>query len=235
MKIAGLSSLGKKEISLYGQKFTMAPLDAEEQSILEDNWNKLLGTTDSQVRRIFEERADTIVAGIMAIKEKLENRKFRGMNPGDAEIGFGFIRPHFTRLNADAAGAERDDWRVTYAVIGTWVNYLSGGAVIPTPFTLSEDHGFIITHLVSQESPSPFTREVQFRIGRVTLIPEDVSDLLIGDNLNGVSVFPIPTKFVLPEDELAVTANGEPGTDHLKLGGLVVGMGRLLKATNPTW
>ncbi|GAI92288.1 unnamed protein product, partial [marine sediment metagenome] len=70
MRVAELSALALKEISLYGQKFTMASLDAEEQAILEDNWNKLLGTSDSQVRRILEERADTVVAGIMAIKEK---------------------------------------------------------------------------------------------------------------------------------------------------------------------
>ncbi|GAJ07854.1 unnamed protein product, partial [marine sediment metagenome] len=82
MRVEGLSSLVKKEITLYGQNYALASLDAEEKAVLEDNFNKLLGTTDSQVRRIFEERADTIVAGIMAIKEKLEGRKFRGMNPG---------------------------------------------------------------------------------------------------------------------------------------------------------
>jgi len=235
MRIAGLSSLSKSELSLYGQKFSLASLDSEEQAILEDNFNKLLSTTDSQVRRIFEERSDTIVAGIMAIKEKLQRRKFRGMNPGDAEIGFGFIRPGFTRLNGDAAGAERVNWAVTYAAIGTWVNYLSGGAPIPTAFTMSEDHGLVITHLVSQITPSPFTREVHFQIGRVNLIPEDVSDIIIGDNENGVAVFPVPTKIILPEDTLAVTANGEVGTDQLKLGGLVVGLGRILSLETPVW
>ena len=235
MRIAGLSSLAKKELSLYGQKFSLAELDSEEQGLIEDNFNKLLATTDSQVRRIFEERVDTIVAGIMAIKEKLQHRKFRGMNPGDAEIGMSFIRPGFTRLGGDAALSERTNWAVTYAVIGTWVNYLSGGAGIPTAFTMSEDHGLIITHLTSQVTPSPFTREVHFQIGRVNLIPEDVSDIVIGDNSNQVAVFPIPTKIVLPEDTLAVTANGEVGTDQLKLGGLVVGLGRILSLETPVW
>jgi len=236
MRVAGLSSLVKSELSLYGQKFSLAKLDSEEQGFLEDNYNKLLSTTDSQVRRIFEERADTIVAGIMAIKEKLNRRKFRGMNPGDAEIGMGFIRPGFVRVGGNTTAFSRTNWAVTFGAIGTWVGYLNG-AVLPdttTPFDMSEDHGLIITHLVSQVF-APFVREVHFQIGRVNLIPEDVSDLLIGDNENGVSVFPIPTKIVLPEDELLVTANGEVGTDHLKLGGLVVGMGRILKAENPSW
>jgi len=235
MRVVGLSSLAKTETSQYGQKFSLASLDAEEQAILEDNWNKLLSTTDSQVRRIFEERADTIVAGIMAIKEKLNRRKFRGMNPGDAEIGFGFIRPGHVKTGSNAVGVGmRVNWRVAFGAIGTWVRYLDG-LNITTPFNLSEDHGLIITHLVSQVSPTPFVRDVHFQIGRVDLIPEEVADILIGDNMNQVAVFPIPTKIVLPEDELLVTANGEVGNEDLKLGGLVVGLGRLLKREVPTW
>ena len=233
MRIAGLSALAKRELSLYGQKFSLAELDAEEQEIFEDNFNKLLSTTDSQVRKIFEERVDTIVAGVMAIKEKLNRRKFRGMNPGDAEIGFGFIRPGFVKTGGVAAGNVRANWLLNFGAIGTWVAYLDG-LNITTPFPLSEDHGLIITHLVSQVN-TPFVREVHFHIGRVDLIPEDVSDILIADNINQVAVFPIPTKIVLPEDELLVTANGEVGIDHLKLGGLVVGLGRLLKAEVPAW
>jgi hypothetical protein len=242
MKIAGLSVLrlnSKGELeqpvtNLYGQKFSLAPLDDDEQSIFEDNFNKLLSTTDSQVRKILEERVETIVAGIMAIKEKLNRRKFRGMNPGDGEIGFGFIRPGYTRHGGNTTGSERTSWSVTFAAIGTWVAYLDG-ANATTFFSMSEDHGLIITHLVSQVSPNPFVREIHFQIGRVNLIPEDVSDILIGDNNNQVAVFPIPTKIVLPEDQLLVTANGEAGTEHLKLGGLVVGLGRLLKLETPTW
>ncbi|MBA7525665.1 hypothetical protein ES705_17818 [subsurface metagenome] len=230
MRVEGLSSLVKKEITLYGQKYALASLDAEEKAVLEDNFNKLLGTTDSQVRRIFEERADTIVAGIMAIKEKLEGRKFRGMNPGDAEIGFGFIRPEFVK----DTGTIINDWNVTLSGMATWDVWLSAsGDASGEP--LSEDHGLIITHLVSQVTPQPFIRAVHFQIGRVDLIPEEVADILLGDNENGVAVFPIPTKIVLPEDELMLSVTGLAGTEYLKLGGLVVGLGRLLKAETPSW
>lgn len=225
MKVAGLSSLTKSDINLYGQKYTMASLDAEEQAILEDNFNKLLATTDSQVRRILEERVDTIVAGIMAIKEKLDRRKFRGMNPADMEIGMGFIRPGFTKtLNAVNA-----DWTITLTGMGAtqWVGWL--GTTATSGFALSEDFGLIITHLVSQVTPVPFIRHIHFQIGRIDLIPEEVSDIIIGDNENGVAVYPVPTKIVLPEDELLVRAEGYTGTEHLKLGGLVVGLGRILK------
>lgn len=230
MKIAGLSSLGKKDITMYGSKLTLASLDSDEQEILEDNFNKLLSTTDSQVRRIFEERVDTIVAGVMAIKEKLNRRKFRGMNPGDAEIGFGFIRPEFVK----DTGAIINDWNVTLTGMATWDTWLSAtGDAAGEP--LSEDHGLIITHLVSQVTPEPFIRAVHFQIGRVNLIPEDISDIILGDNENGVAVFPVPTKIVLPEDELRLDLTGHAGTEYLKLGGLVVGLGRLLKAETPSW
>lgn len=227
MKIAGLSALTKKEISMYGLKYTLAALDADEQEIFEDNFNKLLATTDSQVRRIFEERVDTIVAGVMAIKEKLNSRKFRGMNPGDSEIGMGFIRPEFVKVN----NAIIHNWNVALTGMGTWDRWLDSAA--GSGFSLSEDHGLILTHLVSQVTPVPFVRAVHFQIGRADLIPEDVGDIILGDNENGVAVFPIPTKIVLPEDELLTTITGETGTEYLKLGGLVIGLGKLLKAELP--
>lgn len=223
MKLAGLSALTKKEINLYGQTNTLASLDTEELAFLEDNFNKLLATTDSQVRKIFEERADTLVAGIMAIKEKLQRRKFRGMNPSDAEIGIGFIRPGHTK----SADVINTSWNVALTAMGTWDRWLDSAAT--SGYALPEDFGLIITHFTSLVTPIPFIRTAHFIIGRVDLIPEDVSDIVLGDNENGVAVFPIPTKIVLPEDELRVRLEGETGTEILKLGGLVVGLGRFLK------
>jgi len=187
-----------------------------------------LGTADSQVRRILEERADTIVAGIMAIKEKLNRRKFRGMNPADMEIGMGYIRPGFTKAPG-VPPTVNSDWTVTLTGMGAaqWINWLAATAT--SGFALSEDFGLIITHLVSQISPNPLIRHIHFQIGRIDLIPEEVSDIMIADNTNQVAVFPIPTKIVLPEDELQVRVEGYAGVEVLKLGGLVVGLGRILK------
>ena len=224
MRLAGLSALTRKEINLYGQTNTLASLDTEEVAFLEDNFNKLLSTTDSQVRKIFEERADTIVAGVMAIKEKLERRKFRGMNPSDAEIGMGFIRPGYTKT----ANVINTTWLVALTGLPNWSAWLSGAAGAGG-YTLSEDFGLIITHFTSLVTPSPFIRTAHWVIGRVDLIPEDVTDIILGDNENGVAVFPIPTKIILPEDELRVRLEGATGNEYLKLGGLVVGLGRFIK------
>ena len=43
------------------------------------------------------------------------------------------------------------------------------------------------------------------------------------------------TKIILPEDEFRLNLTGLAGTEYLKLGGLVVGLGRLLKAETPSW
>ncbi len=223
MKLAGLSALTRKEIDLYGQTNTLASLDVGEVAFLEDNFNKLLATTDSQVRKIFEERADTIVSGVMAIKEKLQRRKFRGMNPSDAEIGMGFIRPGYTKTN----NVINTSWLVGLTAMGTWDRWLDSAAT--AGYALPEDFGLIITHFTSLVTPSPFVRTAHWIIGRVDLIPEDVTDIILGDNENGVAVFPIPTKIILPEDELRVRLEGETGNEYLKLGGLVVGLGRFIK------
>lgn len=230
IRVAGLSSLTKSAITMYGSRLTLARLDAEEQAIFEDNFNKLLATTDSQVRKILEQRVDTIVAGIMAIKEKLNERKFRGLNPADMEIGMGVIRPGYTK-NGNAAKGALDaintDWDLPLTGMGNWDGFL--GSTATAGYVLPEDFGLIVTHVVSQVTPEPFIRTLHFEIGRIDLIPEDVSNILLGDNENGVAVYPVPTKIVLPEDEFLVRAEGRTGTDYLQLGGLVVGLGRILK------
>lgn len=228
IKIAGLPCLGKESIILYGENYPLKSLNPAEQEILEDNFNTLLGTSDSQIRKILEERLDTIVAGIMAIKTKL-NREFRGMNPSDGELGFGFIRPEFVKAN----DAIINDWNVTLTGMGTWDRWLDKSAT--EGFTLSEEHGLIITHLVSQVTPAPFVRAVHFWVGRKELLPEPVDDILLGDNANGIAVYPITTKFLLPQAELRTTVTGVAGVEYLKLGGLVVGLGSRLKAETPSW
>lgn len=234
IRAATLPMLGRADFNMYGQKYTLAKLDADEVAIFEDNFNKLLSTTDSQVRKIFEERVDTIIGGIMSIKEKLNGRKFRGLNPADMEIGMGFIRPGFTK-NGNAAkvvalNAINTDWDLPLTGMGTWDGFL--GSTATAGFVLPEDFGLIITHLVSQITPTPYVRHVHFEIGRIDLIPENVSNIILGDNENGVAVYPVPTKIVIPEDEFLLRAEGQNNTDYLELGGLVVGLGRILKIEN---
>lgn len=232
MRVQNLAIVQKAQttMSLYDQTYNLAPMNAEELAIFQDNFNKLLSTQDSVIREILEERANTILMGIMAIKESLERRQFRGMNPGDAEIGMGMIRPEFVK----DTNVIINDWNVVLTGMGTWDTWLSN-AGDTGGFLMSEDHGLIITHVISEVTPTPFVRALHFEIGRTNLIPEDVTDIILGDNKTQVPVFPVPTKIILPEDEFRLNVTGVAGTEYLKLGGLVIGLGRLLKAETPNW
>ncbi|GAI23457.1 unnamed protein product, partial [marine sediment metagenome] len=116
----------------------------------------------------------------------------------------------------------------------TWGRWLDLDA--STGYKLGKDWGYIITHLTSLETPEPYVRQVRFQIGRSILVPNDVSNMLLGDNENRVAHWPLPTMYVLPEDTFFAKHMGVAGTDNLIPGGLVVGLGRALKVeTTAPW
>lgn len=231
----------EKDVEIYGQNLTLAPMNPEEQAYFDKHFEGLFGTSDSILRRILTERKDTIYQGVRAIKYALDNRMFRGTVPGDSEVGFSLIRPgHVKGWNRAWAARNRLQdgtaigWRQQYASAMIWVDWLASAAA--TGFLLSEDHGLIITHLSSHNSPTPFTVGVSFNIARVQSVPFDLHHLVLGDNSNGISYFPVPTQIALPEQNvlvrtvagyLAVVA-GVPVIDSLQLGGVAVGLGRFL-------
>ena len=220
---------------LYGEDHHCATLDQDEIEFFNAQFNELLGTSDSVLRKILEARVSLVLNGVRAIKYKLNGAFFRGFNPSDSELGWGFIRPEFVKGDNDGGAwdAELTDWNQTLTGMGTWDAWL--GATATTPFLLSEEHGLILTHLTSQVSPAPFVRGVRFWVGREQLIPYEVSDILLGDNEHGIPHFPIPSMIVLPEGQLRASMTGVAGTEYLKLGGFVVGLGRRLKEATPSW
>ncbi|GAI20712.1 unnamed protein product, partial [marine sediment metagenome] len=63
--------MAQEAVKLYGQTYNLSPLDAAELKIFNDQFIRLLGSTDSVHRRILMERREAILNGIMAIKYKL--------------------------------------------------------------------------------------------------------------------------------------------------------------------
>ncbi|MBA7684907.1 hypothetical protein ES703_93320 [subsurface metagenome] len=62
------------------------------------------------------------------------------------------------------------------------------------------------------------------------LIPFDVRMLLAADTENMTAIVPIPSMIVKPEAGLLARARSDiNGTDNLALGGLVFGLGRVLR------
>jgi len=201
---------------------TLGPLDAEELEIFKAQFGALLAAPSSDERKLMLDRLAIYVIALRAIKHELNNIKFRGLNPEDTELGFGFIRPMFVRT----AGAYRTDWLFALtAAYAAWLD--TAGAA----FALGDSFGLVITHLKSLETPVPFMSECRFEIGRTgVLIPFDVRMLLAGDTENGTSIVPIPSMIIKPLAGLFARARSDVvGTDNLVLGGLVIGLGRVLR------
>ena len=221
-----------KSVTLYDSSFPLAPMTKPELDIFNAQFPTLFGTPDSEERLMMNERVDIFMLGLRAIKFKLENPTFAGLNPSDSELGFGKIRPQFT-CTAAAPGGCRANWNQV-CVINTWTDTFFTGA--NTGYQLGRDFGLIVTYLASYVTPTPFVSEVHNQIGRTNLVPSNVRPIKLADNVNGVAYYPLPSMFMMPRDTwwLEILAD-VAGTEILEPGGLVVGLGRVLSETVATW
>ena len=219
----------RTQVKLYRETFTLSPLDDEELGIFKAQFVTLLAAPGSEERKLMLDRLSAYIIALRSIKSELNSIKFRGLNPEDTELGFGHIRPIFVY---DGAAAARDNWQVVLTNSATYQAWI--GDALTTPYTIGNSFGLVITHLKSLTTPSPFMSECKFEVGRSgILIPADVRGLRIGDTENGVSIVPIHTIITKPKSSLLATARADvAGTDEVALGGLVIGLGRALKATD---
>jgi hypothetical protein len=226
-----INPVTRGEIILYGETYNLGkPLDPEELDIFKAQFAVLLAAPGSEERKIMLDRLAVYVMGIRAIKQELNSPKFTGINPEDTEVGFGHLRPQFFRANS----AYLTQWDFT-AVANTWTDWLYETA--GNAFSVGTDFGHIITHLKSLTTPSPFLSEAKFKVGRRgELIPVDTRALRLADDENQVAIVPIPSIITKPKATLYVRGKfDDAGTDEVALGGLVVGLGRVLKEETATW
>lgn len=224
-----VNPVSRPEIKLYRETLTLGdPLDDEELGIFKSQFVTLLAAPGSEERKIMLDRLEAYVIGLRCIKYELNGIKFKGLNPEDTELGFGHIRPVFTK---DGTGTVRSNWQVVLTTSSTYQYWL--GDSVTAGYTIGNSFGLVITHLKSLVTPSPFMSECAFVVGRTgILIPTDVRGLRIGDTENGVSIVPIPTMVLKPKGTLLGTARADvAGTEDAVIGGLVVGLGRALKST----
>jgi len=219
------------EATLYKETLILGPLDEDELAIFKAQFGALLAAPSSDERKLMLDRLSAYVIAMRCIKHELNDIKFRGLNPEDTELGFSFIRPQFTR----AAAAWKRNWNIVFAAVATWYDWFYEGA--GTAFVVGKDFGLVITHLKRLVTPAPFMAECRFEVGRTgILIPFDVRMLRVGDTENGTSIVPIPTMVLKPKASLYAQALSDVAdTDEIALGGLVFGLGRVLKETTPTW
>lgn len=219
----------KPQETLYKETMTLGTLDDDELEIFKAQFGALLAAPGSEERKLMLDRLPIYIVALRAIKHELGDIKFRGLNPEDTELGFGAIRPGFTR----AATTWKTTWAI--ALTTTWADWLYEGAT--TPYQLDSEFGLVVTHLKSLVTPTPFMAEAKFQIARTgILIPVDTRGLRMGDTENGVSIVPIPSMIIKPKATFYARARSDvAGTDEVQLGGLVIGLGRVLKEEVPSW
>ncbi len=220
----------KPGIRLYQTDYTLGPLDPDELDIFNMQTPTLLAPPTSIERMIQLQRLDAVMYGLRAIKQKLNNPKFRGLNPSNTELGYQPIRPQFTQI----AGVYRTNWIQAGLVANTWTNYLSAAA--GTGYVIGRDFGIVVTHIKSHQAPAPIVSELQMTEGRTALLPITVRAIRQMDNENGMAIYPIPTIIGLPTSTLFMQIKADAaGGEELELGGYVVGLGRVLAELAPTW
>ncbi len=230
--VAGLdvNPVTRLQVNLYGDSFKLGDvLDQDELDIFKAQFATLLAAPGSEERKLMLDRLPVYMIAIRAIKNALNGVKFAGINPEDTELGFGHIRPQFTRANA----AYKTNWQ--FVLTTAWADWLYETA--GNAFTVGQDFGLCITHLKSLVTPVPFMSEAKFKVGRTgELIPVSTRGLRMGDTENGIAIVPIPTMVLIPKASLYVRAIADTaGTDEVEMGGLVIGLGRALKEETATW
>jgi len=225
-----LNPVTRPDISLYGETYTLGPpLTQEELDIFKAQFVTLLAAPGSVERMIMLDRLEAYVLALRAIKYKLNNPAFKGLNPAESELGFGLIRPVFT---CNVALVPRITWAQALTVAyAAWFSNAAGTA----GFQIGIPFGLCVTHLKSLTTPLPFMSEAQFTVGRTgVLIPVDVRNLRIADTVNQVSIFPVPSMILIPQTTFFAQARSDTvaaSTDEVVLGGLVYGLGRALRQT----
>lgn len=217
------------KVNLYGIEYPLADLDEVEQTIFDTQYATLIGTDTSVEREIFEDRKGTILNAVKAVKYSLEKPAFRGLNPSDSELGFGFIRPTHVKV----AGTQLTAWGTS--VTTSWADWL-GSASSAVGFALSANSGMVIVGFKSLTTPQPFLSEINVKIGRIQLVPFDLRSYQLGDNKNNVAFYPIPTVYAMPRDELLIRIRGDvAGTDYIIPVGFTIARGAFLKSETATF
>ena len=221
------------EMQLLGVTYDLGkPLDGEEMAYFNAQFPQLVaGSPTSVERSLMFQRAATYLRCLRATKEELNGGAFRGINAQDTEIGFGLLRPQFTQLG----GAYRTNWISAAFVANTWTNFCANAAGL-AGFALPISFGVVVSHLVSMALAVPLVSEFKGDVGRGDIIPVDMRPLLAADNNTQTPIFPIPTLFAPPNGNLWIRMKYDiGGADTVRLGGLVIGRGRVLNELVPAW
>ncbi len=218
-----------------GSRYTLTELNDNEKQIYKTQFDGLVGTDDSVVRHLFDDRKDLIEIGICAIKNYLNDVPFEGMYPADGSLGMALIRPMFVG-DTTATPDGKTSWSETITTANTRQAWI--GASTSDPFLVggysgnqAAGWGGLVLLGVASLSLTQVINEIKFWNDRNERVPVNVEDIVLGDNTNQIPVYPIPTEIYLPNSTMYATLNGVTtgATEYFKLVGVAVAYGKLLK------
>jgi len=221
----------RSEIILDGVSHKLALLDAEELAIFNAQFPMLLAPSSGITRQVQLQRVEAYIVAIRTIKQQLDGVPFRGLQPGDSELGFQAIRPQFTH-DPDTS-TYRKNWEKSL-VANRWTAFI--GTNQTTGYKVGDDFGIVVTHATSFAAPRPFAAEFRAVVSRRYLAPYPLRGSLVrGTEIDSV-VYPLSTLVMVPKSYWFVQLLAyEGGTEHLEMGGLVIGLGRALAETTASW
>jgi hypothetical protein len=220
-----------------GTRYSLTELSAVEKQTFTTQFDGLVGTDDSVVRHIFDDRKDMIEIGICAVKNSLNNPPFEGIYPSDSGLGMALLRPMFVGDTTSTPDG-KTSWSTTITTALTRQAWI--GASASDPFlvggysgNLAAAWGGLVLLGVGSLSLTQVINEVKFWNDRNERVPVNIEDISLADNTNQIPVYPIPTEIYLPGSGMYATINGvtTSAVEDFKLIGVCIGLGKLLKRT----
>jgi hypothetical protein len=218
-----------------GARYTLTELNDVEKKTFLTQFDGLVGTDDSVIRHLFDDRKNMIEIGICAIKNYLNDVQFEGIYPSDGALGMALIRPMFVGDTTSTPDG-KTSWSESITTANTRQAWI--GASTSDPFlvggysgNLAAGWGGLVLLGVGSLSLTQVINEIKLWNDRNERVPVNIEDIVLGDNTNQVPVYPIPTEIYLPGSSMYATLNGVTtgATEYFKLLGVAIGYGKLLK------
>jgi hypothetical protein len=217
-----------------GAQLTLSELKPDEKAVFNRDFNGLLGTDDSVERKLFMDRKNFFEVAVMAIKNSLKDPTFEGIYPSDSGLGMCIIRPIQVGSTANPP-IGKTNWTETVAVADTYQAWI--GNTVNNRFIVggiagnaTAQYGGLAFIGVKSLNINPKVSEIKIWNDRNERVPVDTRDIVLGDNVNQVSVVPIPGEIFLPLGEIYAELAGDiTGVDYFAPVGLCIGKGLLLK------
>lgn len=225
------------KLAIQNEDFAQTKLSAGEHDLFVKQWNDLFLAPWNFEKQYINSRQAMVGMALECAKNALDELVFGGLNAGNQEIGFSFIRPGQVGLVEAAACESNNVWAwkhdATKIVNALGLeNWIHSPAAATTAYAVS-DHEFVYPMYIIEEQASPKIQVVKMDIGRTNILHYDVAACRIIDQATGIPLIPLPTTFWLPNmDVLVALGFKAAGYVEPRLGGFCIAEGSFLNSTN---